>query len=106
MTPMTDARVESFLADVLALEGENPDAIREGVHVALGDCEEIFKVQEVNRRMKDKAAHACHALCRAPIVEDMRRRKGTATAEHLKFVLSVIDGSRFAKGNSPGRSPA
>src|SRR6516225_241460 len=43
VTPMTDARVESFLADVLALEGENPDAIREGVHVALGDCEAIFK---------------------------------------------------------------
>ena len=106
VTPMTDARIESFLADVLALEGEKPDAIREGVHVALGDCEEIFKAQEVNRRMKDKAAHACHALCRARIVEDMRRRKGTATAEHLKFVLSVIDGSRFAKGNSPGRSPA
>ena len=106
VTPMTDARVESFLADVLALEGENPDAIREGVHVALDDCEAIFKAQEVNSRMKDKAAHACHALCRARIVEDMRRQKGTATAEHLKFVLSVIDGSRFAKGNSPGRSPA
>ena len=24
---MTDARIEAFLADVLALEGENPDAI-------------------------------------------------------------------------------
>ena len=89
VSPMTDARVDSFLADVLALEGENPDTIREGVHVALGDCEAIFKAQEVNRRMKDKAAHACHALCRARILEDMRRRKGTATAEHLKFVLSV-----------------
>jgi hypothetical protein len=93
---MTDARIESFLADVLALEGEDPDAIRDGVHVALGDCEEIFEAQEMNRRMKDKAAHACHALCRARILEDMRRRKGTATAEHLKFVLSVIDGPRFA----------
>jgi hypothetical protein len=31
---MTDARVEAFLADILALEGENPDAIREGVQVA------------------------------------------------------------------------
>jgi hypothetical protein len=48
MTPMIDARVESFLADVLALEGDNPDTIREGVHVALGDCEEIFRAQEVN----------------------------------------------------------
>jgi len=54
VTPMTDARMESFLADVLALEGENPDAIREGVYVALGDCEEIFKAQEVNRPMKDE----------------------------------------------------
>ena len=89
---MTDARVDSFLADVLALEGENPDAIREGVHVALGDCEEVFKAQEVDRRMKDKAAHACRALCRARIIEDIRRRKRTATAEHLKFVLSVVDG--------------
>src|SRR5262249_20698996 len=82
VTPMTDARVESFLADILALEGENPDAIREGVHVALVDCEEIFKAQEVNRRkrMKDKAAQACHALCRARIVEEIKHRKGTATS--------------------------
>ena len=103
---MTDARIESFLADVLALEGEDPNAIREGVHVAVTDCEQIFKAQEVDRRMKDKAAHACHALCRARIIEEMQRRKGPATAEHLKFVLSVVDGPRFAKDNSPGRSPA
>jgi hypothetical protein len=93
---MTEARVDSFLADVLAIEGENPDTIREGVQVALGDCEEVFKAQEVNRRMKDKAAHACRALCRVRILEDMRRRKGTATAEYLKFVLSVIEGPRLA----------
>ena len=52
---MSDARIESFLADVLALEGENPEAIREGVHIALADCAEIYRAQEVNRRMKDKA---------------------------------------------------
>ena len=39
-----------------------------------------------------KAAHACHVLCRSRVVEEMQRRKGTAVAEHLKFVLSVIDG--------------
>jgi hypothetical protein len=60
-----DQRIESFLADVLALAGENPDAIREGVRVALGDCEAIFRAQETHKRMKEKAAHACHALCRA-----------------------------------------
>jgi hypothetical protein len=63
VTPMSDARIEAFLADVLALEGEDQSAIREGVHIALADCEEIFKAQELNRRMKDKAAHACHILC-------------------------------------------
>ena len=69
MKPM-DQRIEAFLADVLALEGEDENAIREGVRVALADCEQIFKAQEVNRRMKDKAAHACHVLYRARVVEE------------------------------------
>ena len=86
-----DQRIEAFLADVLALAGENPDAIREGVRVALTDCEEIFRAQEVNKRMKDKATHACRALCRARIVEEMQRHKRTPIAEHLRLVLSVID---------------
>ena len=89
-----DERIEAFLADVLALEGEDENAIREGVRVALADCEQIFKAQEVNRRMKDKAAHACHALCRARVLEEIRRRKGTPSANHLKLVLTVIDGPR------------
>ena len=90
-----DERVEAFLADVLALEGEEASAIREAVRVALADCEQVFRAQEVNKRMKEKAAHACHALCRARVVEEMRLRKGTTTAEHLKLVLSVIDRPRF-----------
>ena len=51
--------------------------------------------QEVNRRMKDKAAHACHVLYRARVVEEIRRRKGTLTADHLKLVLNAIEGPRF-----------
>ena len=89
-----DERVEALLADVLALEGEDPNVIREGVRGALADCEQLFRAQEVNRRMKDKAAHACHALFRARLVEEIRLRKGTSTAEHLKLVLSIIDGPR------------
>ena len=75
-----DERIESFLADVLALEGENANAIREGVRVAMADYEQIFRAQEVNKRMNDKAAHACHAR----VVEEMQRRKGTPDADHLK----------------------
>ena len=87
-----DERIESFLADVLALEDENLNAIREGVRIALADYEQIFRAQELNRRMKEKAAHACRALCRVRVVEEIQRRKGTPTADHLKLVLSVIDG--------------
>ena len=38
-----DKRIESFLADVLALEGEDDNAIHSGVRVALADCEQIFR---------------------------------------------------------------
>jgi hypothetical protein len=90
-----DERIEAFLADILALEGEDTNAIRQGARGALADCEQIFRAQEVNKRMREKAAHACHALCRARVAEEMRLRKGTPTEEHLKLVLSVIDGPRF-----------
>jgi hypothetical protein len=65
------------------------------VRGALADCEQVFRAQEVNKRMREKAAHAGHTLCRARVAEEMRLRKGTPTAEHLKLVLSVIDGPRF-----------
>jgi hypothetical protein len=90
-----DERIEAFLADVLVLEGEEPNAVREAVRIALADYEQVFRAQEVNKRMKEKAAHACHALCRARVVEEMGLRRGTTTAEHLKLVLSVIEGPRF-----------
>ena len=86
-----DQRIEAFLADVLALAGEEPDAVREGVHVALADCEAIFQAQEPDKRMRDKAAHACRALCRARVAEELQRRQGTNIAEHLKLVLGIID---------------
>ena len=89
-----DQRIEAFLADVLALHGESPEAIRERVRTALRDCETTFRAQEANKRMKDKAAHACHSLCRNRVAEEMRVRKGTTAGEHLQFVLSVIDGPR------------
>ena len=65
--------------------------MREGVRVALADCEEIFRAQETHKRMKDKAAHACHTLCRARVAEELQRRRGTRIAEHLKLVLSIVD---------------
>jgi hypothetical protein len=87
-----DERIESFLADALALKDENSNAIREGVRIVLADCEQMFRAKEVHKPMKDKAARACHALWRARVVEEIQRRKGTPEADHLRLVLSVIDG--------------
>jgi hypothetical protein len=86
-----DRRIEAFLADVLALAGEEPDAIREGVGVALAKCETFFRLQETKKRMRDQAAHVCRALCCSRVVAEMHQRRGTRIAEHLKLVLSIID---------------
>ncbi len=86
-----DQRIESFLTDVLAPVGENPDVVREGVRVALADCEAIFRVQEPKKRMRDQAAHACRALCRARVAEELHQHRGTRIAEHLKLVLDTVD---------------
>ena len=59
-----DQRIESFLGDVLELAGEDPDVVHDEVRAFLSDYEAIFRAQESNRRMRDKAAHACRALCR------------------------------------------
>ena len=37
-----DQRIEAFLADVLALAGDEPDAVLEGVRVALASWEARF----------------------------------------------------------------
>ena len=58
-------RIEAFLADVLAFAGEDLDAVREGVRVALAKCEAIFRLQEPKKRMRDQAAHTPAARCAA-----------------------------------------
>lgn len=86
-----DERIEAFLIDVLALEGEISNLIREGVRRSLSAYEKQFRDAETNKRMKDKAAQTCRTLCRSRVAEEIRRRKGRSSGEHLKIVLSVID---------------
>jgi hypothetical protein len=86
-----DQRIETSLADVLVLAGEEPDVVRDEVRVALGDYEAIFRAQETNKRMRDNAALVCRALCRARVAEELQRRRETRIGEHLKMVLSIFD---------------
>lgn len=88
-----DQRIESYLTDVLALEGQDSNRIREGVRFHLAKCEKHFRDSESNKRMKDTAAYAGRRMCRARVLEEAPRHRGTSTAEHLRLVLEVIDGT-------------
>jgi hypothetical protein len=44
------------------------------VHAPLLAYEQLFRAQEVYKLMKEMAAHACHALFRARVVEEIRQR--------------------------------
>ncbi len=86
-----DERIEAFLQDVLALEGDISHLTREAVRRHLAIYEKQFRDTETSKRMKDEAARLCRRLCRARVVEEIDRRKGTSTAKHLNLVLSAID---------------
>jgi hypothetical protein len=86
-----DERIENFLTEVLMLEGEISNLLRKGVRRQLAICAKQFRDAETNKRIRDRAAQACRTLCRARVAEEIWRRKGTSTAEHLKTVLNIID---------------
>ena len=67
------------------------NVIRDGASRYLTVYEKQVRERETDKRMDDMAVHAFHALCRERVVEEIKRGKGTPTAEHLKIVLSVID---------------
>lgn len=86
-----DERIETFLTEMLSLEGQNSNVVREGVRGCLREWEGLFRDAEPDGVRKDEAVRRCRELCRDRVVEEIKRRKGTSTAKHLKLVLSVID---------------
>ncbi len=66
------------------------------LHIRTDSGERMFRDAELDEPKKTQAAERCRALCRARVVEEMSRRKGTSTEAHLKILLDVIDGpARF-----------
>jgi hypothetical protein len=87
-----DERIEAFIKDVLGVEGHPNSEVREAVRIALADCAQSFRKLEIDNFWKNEAARQCRKLCRDRLVEEIKRRKGTSTAKHLKIVFSIIDG--------------
>ena len=90
----------------MAFEREDSNVIGEGVHQRLAVYEKQFCAAETDKRMKGMAFRAFYVLARTLVVEEIKRCKGTSTAEHLKIVLSVIDRARRRNVafRRPGRS--
>ena len=86
-----DQRIESFLADVPALAGEDLDAVRERGAGRPRQVRGDLPAAGAEEGMRDKAALARRALCRARVAKELQRRRGTRIGEHLKLVLSIID---------------
>jgi hypothetical protein len=85
-----DQRIESFLKDVLALEGENSNVVREGVHRLLVQFEKQVRDAETNTNREVPAAQRFRKLCRDRVLKEIQRRTAPSTVEHLQIVLSVI----------------
>jgi hypothetical protein len=79
-----DERIEAFLTEVLVLEGEISNLLREGVRRRLAICEKQFRDAETHKRMKDRAAHACRTLD-AATQRNIDRRTSEDSAQYLRF---------------------
>ena len=51
-----DERIEAFMKDVLGLEGENSNVVREGVRRYMAEYEKLVRVAETDVRRKVPAA--------------------------------------------------
>jgi|ERR1700733_16859 len=90
------ALIEVFLRDVLRLEGKTEAHVCESVRVHVGEYERMFRDSQLEQRNKDLVAHVCRALCRARVIKEMVRHKGTQIEAHLKIVLNAIDPPAFS----------
>jgi hypothetical protein len=87
-----DERIEAFLLDVLEDEGESSNLVRENTRRYIATYEEMFRDEEVYDHKKDEAARRCRDWCRQRVLDELDQREGTSTADHLRMVLSVIEG--------------
>ena len=86
-----DERIEAFMKDVLSLEGENSNAVREGVRHYMADYEKQVRIAETDTRKMVPASERFRKLCRDRVIEEIQRRTAISTIGHLQTVLSVID---------------
>jgi hypothetical protein len=86
-----DDGIEAFVKDVLALEGQNSNVVRESVRHHLAVCEAQFRDAEPDAHKKGAAAERFRRLSRDRVIEEIQQRSAISTIGHFQVVLSVID---------------
>jgi hypothetical protein len=88
-----DERIEAFLLDVLNDEGKDSNVVSANTRCYLALYVETFRAREVQEYKKDAAAEQCRDWCRQRVLQELEQREGTPTADHLRIVLNVIEGT-------------
>jgi hypothetical protein len=84
-------RIEAFMKDVLGLEGEDSNVVREGVRRYMAAYEKQVRVAETEARKMVPAAQRFRELCRDRVIEEIQRRTEISSIRHFQTVLSVIE---------------
>jgi hypothetical protein len=86
-----DERIEAFMRDVLGLEGETSNEVREGVRRYMAKYEKTVRNAETDVPRKVRAAQQFRKLCRDRVLREIQRCSVPSTVEHLQIVLGVIN---------------
>jgi predicted phage tail protein len=86
-----DDRIEAFMKDVLGLEGENSNVVREGVRRYMAEYEKQVRVAETEARTMVPAAQRFRKLCRERVIAEIQQRTAISTIGHFQTVLGVIE---------------
>ena len=85
-----DERIETFIQDVLELEGVSASAIIDGVRSYLAVYENLVRDTEPDVQRREAAARDWRRRCRERVAEEVAKHDGTPMGEHWKVVLGVI----------------
>jgi hypothetical protein len=86
-----DERIDTFLTDILELEGVSAASIRDGVRTYLVVYENLVRDTEPDPKNRDAAARVWRKLCRQKVAEEITNHTGTPLGEFWKLVLSALD---------------
>ena len=92
-----DERIEAFMKDVLGLEGEDSNVVREGVRRYMAAYEKQVRVAETEARKMVPAAQRFRELCRDRVIQEIQQQTAKSTIAHFQAVMSCLARGRTVR---------